>query len=124
MKEKNKDLDFLHEISRKISDRSKIGTPIMPEEVIDLFGDTLERMTDVRTVEVPIFMPIMIEKEDELYSATCHVFRVCKGLGLTEEEAVEKLKKDIEAYNKAAIKTDKRRKMEAMIENIFPKDSI
>lgn len=124
MKEKNKDLDFLHEVSRKISDRTKEGSPIMPEEVFDIFGDTLERMTNVRTVEVPIFMPIMIEKEDELYSATCHVYRVCKGLGFTEEEAIEKLKENIDLYNKSTIKSDKRMRMEEMIKNIFPQDRI
>ncbi|OAS85345.1 MULTISPECIES: hypothetical protein [Metabacillus] len=122
MKEKNKDLDFLHEVAKKISERSKQGSPILPDEVFDLFEVTLETITDVRTIEMPIFMPFVIEKEDDFYTARCHVYRACRGIGFTEEEAIEKLKEDIDLYNKSYIKTEKKMQMEEIMNKIFPKD--
>ncbi|KHD84123.1 type II toxin-antitoxin system HicB family antitoxin [Heyndrickxia ginsengihumi] len=123
MKENNKDIDFLHEIAKKISERSKHGFPISPEEVFDLFGETLESMNDKRIIETPIFVPFIIEKtEEEFYTARCNSFRLCKGMGVTEEEAIENLKEQIDSYHKSSIETEKRMRMEEIIKNLFRKD--
>ncbi|MDR7002672.1 hypothetical protein [Neobacillus niacini] len=119
---KNKDLDFLQEVSKKVSGRTMEGSPITPDEVFDIFNDTLKKMTDVRTIEVPIFMPIMIEKEDDTYIARSHVYRVCRGIGFSEEKAIQRLKEEIEFYNRTIIESEKKIRMEEVVKNSFPKD--
>ncbi|UOE58289.1 hypothetical protein HPB58_13080 [Priestia filamentosa] len=122
MKEGNKDLDFLQEVAKKISIRSTLGSPIAPDEVFDLFEETLESMNDAQIIETPIFIPFIIEKEDEFYTARCHGYRMCRGVGDTKEEAIEKLKEEIDFYNKSAIKTEQKMILEKIVNNIFPKD--
>lgn len=122
MGEYNQDLDFLHEVAKKISERSKEDAPILPDEVFDLFNTTFERMTKVRTIEVPIFMPFTIEKEDDIYIARCHVYRVCQGIGRSEEEAIQNLQKEIELYNKSSIETEKKMRIEEIVRSLFPKN--
>lgn len=124
MRDSNKDLDFLHEVARMISERSKEDSPISPGEVLDLFHDTFEKMTDIRTIEVPIFMPVMIEKKDDLYMARCHVYRLCQGIGRSEEEAIEKLKKEIDLFNKSSMEAEKRMRIEEIVRNLFPKNRL
>lgn len=116
------DLDFLYEVANKISARSRESAPISTDEVFDLFKDTFESMTEVRTIEVPLFMPFIIEREDDLYIARCRVYSICRGIGRTEEEAIQKLKEEIELYNKSSIETEKKMRIEEMVRNIFPKD--
>ena len=79
-------------------------------------------MTEVRTIEVPIFMPFKIKKENGSFIASCQVYRICRGIGKTEEEAIQKLKQEIEQYNKTSIESEKKIRMEEMIKNIFPTD--
>ncbi|MGO4890391.1 hypothetical protein ACJ2A9_21805 [Anaerobacillus sp. MEB173] len=117
-------LDFLSEVAKKISERSKGGNSISQDEVHDIFKRTLETVTDVRMIESPVFLPIFIEQEKEregFFIAKCPIYRACGEIGQTEEEAVEKLKKDIDLYNKAIIDTERKMKMEEMIKNVFPK---
>jgi predicted RNase H-like HicB family nuclease len=47
---------------------------------------------------------------------------MCRGTGDTKEEAIEKLKEEIDFYNKSAIKTEQKMNLEKMVNNIFPKD--
>ncbi|MED4238952.1 hypothetical protein [Priestia megaterium] len=122
MKEDNKDLDFLQEVAKKISTRSKLGSPILPGEVFDLFEETLEEMNNTQIIETPIFIPFIIEKEDGFYTARCHGYRMCRGVGITEEKAIEKLKEEIDLYNKSCIKTEQKMRLEKIVNNIFPKD--
>lgn len=122
MKGNHNDLDFLQEVAKKISDRSKQDSPILPEEVFDLFKDTLDRMTTVQIVEMPIFMPVIIKKEDDRFTARSYGFRICKGIGHTEEEAIQHLKGEINLYNQTCINSEKKLRIEEMVSNIFPKD--
>lgn len=115
----SKDLDFLYEVAKRISVRSKQNSPISQEEIFDLFKETFERMMDVRMVEAPIFMPIVVEKEDDWFVARCPVYRVCKGVGRNEEEAIEKLKGEIELYNKTCLDAEKKMRIEEMVKKIF-----
>ncbi|QIZ08301.1 hypothetical protein HFZ78_17530 [Priestia megaterium] len=123
MKESQKDLDFLQEVAKKISDRSKQNSPILPEEVFDLFKDTLESMTTVRIVEMPIFMPVLIEKEEEFYTARSYGYNRCKGIGRNEEDAIQNLKEEINLYNRSCINAEKKMHIEDIVNNIFPKGS-
>lgn len=123
MKERKKGLEFLQEVAQKISDRSKQDSPILPEEVIDLFKDTLESMTTVRIVEMPIFMPILIEMEDEFYTARSYGYNRCKGLGRSEEEAIQNLKEDINLFNESCINAEKKMQIADIVNNVFPKGS-
>lgn len=123
MNETNKDLDFLTEVQKRISERSKISSAISPEEVIDLFHDTLEGLTDVKIIETPVFLPFNIEREDELFVARCHAYKLCRGQGLTEEEAIQNLKDEIENYYRVVLRSEKMSKIEEMIKNVFPKDN-
>lgn len=123
MRDGNKDLDFLHEAAKKIAERSKEGS-ISTDEVFDLFNSTLDSMTDVRTVEVPVFLPVTIKKEDDMYTARSNVFRMCRGFGNSEEEATQKLQQEIEMYNKSMIATEKRMRIEEIVKSIFPDNYI
>jgi predicted RNase H-like HicB family nuclease len=107
--------------SKKISDRSKQNSPISPEEVFGLFKDTIENMTTVRIVEMPIFMPVLIEKEDEFYTARSYGYSRCKGMGRSEEDAIQNLKEGINLYNQSCANVDKKMQIEALVNNIFPK---
>lgn len=57
------------------------------------------------------------------YIAGCQIYRMCKGLENTEEEATEKLKEDIELYNSAILESEKKMKLEEIIKNTFSRDS-
>ncbi|MTT31791.1 hypothetical protein GMB86_07165 [Terrilactibacillus sp. BCM23-1] len=122
MNKDSEDLDFLQELAKKISKRSKQASPISIEEVFDLFSDTLNNMTHFRSIEVPIFVPFIIEKEDGIFTARCRSYCNCRGMGYTEEEAIEKLKKDIDLYNKSLIETEKRMRLENIVNRTFGKD--
>ncbi|MFJ5714855.1 hypothetical protein [Neobacillus sp. NPDC093127] len=62
----DKNLDFLHYVAKKISERSKQNSPISFEEVFDIFKDTLEKITTVKAIELPIFMTVIITQDDFL----------------------------------------------------------
>lgn len=88
-----------------------------------MFKDTLEKGTAVKVIELPIFMPVILEKdEDGFYIARSYGYDRCKGLGRTEEEAVQKFKEEIDRYNQSCINVEKKMKMEEMVKSIFPKD--
>jgi predicted RNase H-like HicB family nuclease len=123
MKNSNKNLDFLHEVAKKISERSKQDFPISLEEVFDMFKDTLEKVSTVKSIELPIFMPVIIEQDkDGFYIAKSYGYDRCKGVGRTEEEAVQKFKEEIDQYNKSCINVEKKIRMEEIVSGIFPND--
>lgn len=77
----------------------------------------------MKVIELPIFMPIIIEQdEDGFYTARSYGYDRCKGLGRTEEEAVQKFKEEIDRYNQSCINVEKKMKMEEMVKRIFPKN--
>lgn len=61
----NEDLDFLHEVGKKFFERSKQDAPIAPADVIGFFKEALEGITTVKTIEIPVFLPVIIEQEEE-----------------------------------------------------------
>ena len=124
MKDRQGELDFLQEVAKRISERSKRNSSISPEDVFELFKDTLEETTTDSIIEMPIFMPVIIEKEDDFITARSYGYRLCKVIGQNEEEAVMKLKEEIDSYNQSCIKSDKKLKIEEMVSNIFPKNSL
>ncbi len=124
MKDSDKNLNLLLEVSKKISERSKQESPISHEEIFDLFKETLEKETSVKTFELPIFMPVIIEQDDEsFYTARSYGYGYdrCKGVGRTEEEAIQKFKEEIDRYNKSCINVEKKMRMEEIVKNIFSK---
>ncbi|RHW32352.1 hypothetical protein D1B32_11380 [Oceanobacillus profundus] len=124
MKDSQKELDFLQEVAKRISERTKQNSSISPEDVFDLLKDTLEETTTDSIIEMPIFMPVIIEKEDDFFTARSYGYRICKGFGRNEEDAVEKLKEEINAYNQSCINSEKKLKIEEMVNNIFPKNRL
>lgn len=120
---KDKNLDFLHEVAKKISDMSKQDMPITKEEVFDLFKQTLERVTTTKIRELPVFIPIIVEiEEDGLYVAKTYGYRTCKGIGRTEDEAIEMFREEIDFFNNSCINSDRKMKIEEIVRNLFPKD--
>jgi predicted RNase H-like HicB family nuclease len=88
-----------------------------------LFKDTLEKKTSVKTFELPIFIPVVMEQDEEgFYLAKSYGYDRCKGMGHTEEEALQTFKKEIDRYHKSWIAIEKKMKMEEMVKNIFSKD--
>ncbi|WP_099363617.1 type II toxin-antitoxin system HicB family antitoxin [Fredinandcohnia onubensis] len=124
MKDDNKNLDLLHIVSKKISERSRQDSPISSEEVLDIFKDTVEKITTVKVIELPIFMPVIItQDEDGFYIASSYGYNRCKGVGRTEEEAVQRFKEEIDLYNNSCINVEKKMKMEEIVKNVFPKEN-
>jgi predicted RNase H-like HicB family nuclease len=119
MKE-NQNLNYLHEVARKISELSERGT-VEKEEVFDVFQQTMDSFVTSRIIETMVFIPVFIEKESDLFIAESVNFSLCKGKGQTEDEAIENLKEQINEYNQISIQTRKRRAVEEMISSLFPK---
>ena len=115
--ERNKDLDFLQEASKRISERTKEGTPLLPEDVLNVFEETFDSLNENRIVESSISIPFIIERENELFTAQTYGYNMCRGVGHSEEEAIATLKKQISDYNRTCFKIERKNKIDDMFYN-------
>ncbi|MEH7014701.1 hypothetical protein V7087_28480 [Neobacillus niacini] len=71
---------------------------------------------------MPIFMPVIIEKEDDFFTARSYGYGRCKGIGRSDEDAIKNLQEEINLYNQSCINSEKKLRIEKMVNNIFPKN--
>lgn len=112
--------DLLKLMSEKIAERISGGTPLGAEEIYTVIEESISSLTDMKTQEIPAFVHIVIKRDDEYgYIATCPALSRCKGKGKTEEEAVARLKEDIELWTQSCLHVEKEMEMKKLVEEMF-----
>lgn len=112
--------DLLKFMSEKIAERISGGKQVGAEELYLLLEETLSSLIDMKTQEIPVFAHIVIKRDEEYgYVATCPALSRCRGKGKTEEEAVGRLKEDIELWTQSCLLVEQEMEIKKLIDEMF-----